>query len=243
MCIAILNTISVLDKETLNNSWDNNNQGAGMLYNYKGKLKTFKTFEKDELIKEYYKVREKINSPIILHFRISTSGQHNFDNLHPFLITKNIGFVHNGIIDNGSVKYSDTYLFNELLKGIPNIEKMVFNESFQTLISGYIGYSKLIFLNSDNETLIINDDLGHYDKFGNWFSNDSYCQVNNFKYYGNKKVFNDDDMFTHDLKEKTLTDDFNTWIGDCECCGEVDKKVSYSTQWQSIICENCELVY
>lgn len=240
MCIAILNSNNTpLSKKTLSNSWDNNNQGAGMLYNINNKLQVFKTFDKESFINEYFKIRKIINTPILLHFRISTSGQHNFENLHPFLITQNIGFIHNGIIDNGSINYSDTYLFNELLKNIQNIENLIFNKEFQLLISGYIGYSKLIFLNSNNDTLIINEHLGHYDNMGNWFSNDSYLQINDFKYYGNKKVFNNDVYYNENDFEHL---DNDNWCGVCDGCLE-QAEVHYSEQWESVLCKDCELVY
>ena len=56
-------------------------------------------------------------------------------------------------------------------------------------ISEYIGYSKLIFLDSKDKYTIINEELGKWSS-GNWYSNDSYKQYNDYKYYGNAKVYN-----------------------------------------------------
>jgi hypothetical protein len=54
-------------------------------------------------------------------------------------------------------------------------------------ISEYIGYSKLLFLDADDKYTIINEELGKWAD-GNWYSNDSYKQYNDYSYYGNVKV-------------------------------------------------------
>jgi hypothetical protein len=187
MCIAILNEKGILSKETLNNSWENNDQGAGLLYNQDGKLITFKTYNKKEFIKTYFKVRSSIKTKIVLHFRIATSGFEQFTNLHPFLVNDNLGFVHNGVISGlGNNKHSDTYQFNEMLKKL--------NPDFLTcqtttkLIQSFIGSSKLVFLSKDDNHHIINENLGQWVD-GNWYSNDSYKRVEEFSYFGNTKVW------------------------------------------------------
>lgn len=190
MCIAILNKKTVLSIETLRNSWDNNNQGGGLLYVQNNALTSFKTFDHSEFIQKYYEVRDNINTPIVLHFRIATSGKskENTDNLHPFFVNKNLAFVHNGVISGlGNKKHSDTNEFNtKILKKLP--VNFLQNSGTVELIKDRIGYSKLIFLDNKNRYTIINEQLGHYDKFGNWFSNDSYQSWNDFEYFGNKKV-------------------------------------------------------
>jgi hypothetical protein len=57
-------------------------------------------------------------------------------------------------------------------------------------ISEYIGYSKLIFLDSKDKYTIINEEMGKWTD-GNWYSNDSYKEYNNYVYYGNTKVSKD----------------------------------------------------
>ena len=147
MCIAILNTIDRLSADTITNSWNNNNQGAGLLYNLNGQLQTFKTYKLKQLLKEYNRLRDNPNTgKIVLHFRIATSGgTEKYTNLHPFLINSKLGFVHNGIITGlGNNTHSDTYQFNELLKQLP--PNFLQCEATRELITGYIGGSKLIFL-------------------------------------------------------------------------------------------------
>lgn len=190
MCIAILNKKNILPQNYLENSFDNNNQGSGLMYVLKGKLTTFKTYQKSDLINKYYEVRNKINTPIVLHFRIATSGFSEL-NLHPFLVNKDLGFVHNGVIYGlGNKDYSDTYEFNEILKTLPN--NFLENIGIIDLITKLINSDKLIFLDSKNNYKIINEICGHWDKLGNWYSNDSYKQKNIYVYAGNKKVYNSD---------------------------------------------------
>lgn len=177
MCIAILNTKKVtLKKQTLKNCWDNNSDGAGMLYVDNGTLKVFKEMDDFNVFyNKYLDIRKTHkDSQIVLHFRISTHGKINKTNCHPFLVDKNIGFVHNGIISGmpHSNDFSDTYMFNELyLKKLPR--KFEQNEAIKSLIEDFIGTNKLIFLDSDNNATIFNEKAGTWDN-DCWFSNTTY---------------------------------------------------------------------
>ena len=189
MCIAILNTKKAgrLPKSHIKNSWDNNDMGSGLLWTDKGKLNVFKTYVYDDYIDKYNELRDnKSVGNIVLHFRIATSGYKGEHNLHPFLVNDNLGFVHNGVIKGlGNKEFSDTYEFNDMLKKFKhNFTSCDMSKYF---ISEYIGYSKLIFLSADDKHTIINEELGKWVD-GNWYSNDSYKQYNDYSYYGNTKV-------------------------------------------------------
>ena len=181
MCIAILNTPNVtFPKSLISNCWDNNSDGAGLIYANAGTLYTFKELDSvDKFYNHYIDVRRRYpKSKIVLHFRIGTSGGINLDNCHPFSVDKNLAFVHNGIIAelNGiHPKKSDTNLFNErILQKLPvSFEN---NGAIMSLIEEYIGSSKLVFLNAKNEAVIVNEGLGKEDeKYPNcWFSNTTY---------------------------------------------------------------------
>lgn len=189
MCIAILNQKGILPTEYIKNSWDNNNEGAGLLWIKNNKLQIYKTYSYKKLLKQYktIKKQEGENKKIVLHFRISTSG-HNKDyiNLHPFVINKDLAFVHNGIISGlGNEKHSDTYQFNQVLQKLP--DNFIHNEGQKDLISKAIGGSKLIFLDTLENHYIINERLGEWFG-GNWYSNNSYIDNFDFYYFGNEKV-------------------------------------------------------
>lgn len=203
MCIAILNNRNKLKKEYLNNCWENNPEGAGLLYNNKGKLTVFKSYNKKEFIKKYSKVREEINGKIVLHFRIATSGYEPYVNLHPFLVNESLGFVHNGIISGlGDNQYSDTFYLNETLKKFNH--KFLECEATEELICGRINSSKLIFLDNQENHKIINEHLGVWDD-GDWFSNESYKSNLNFYFFGNQKVAKQN----HNQKDFLCFDEFD----------------------------------
>jgi hypothetical protein len=191
MCIAILNTKKSgrLPKSQIKNSWDNNDMGAGLLWNEENKLNVFKTYDYDEYIDRYNKLRDdKEIGHIVLHFRIATSGYNGEQNLHPFLVNDKLGFVHNGVIRGlGNKMFSDTYEFNDMLRKFSH--NFLTCEMSKYFISEYIGNSKLLFLDADDRYTIINEEMGKWTD-GNWYSNDSYKQYNDYKYYGNVKVSN-----------------------------------------------------
>ena len=189
MCIAILNTKKAgrLPKSHIKNSWDNNDMGSGLLWTKNGKLNVFKTYIYDDYIDKYNELRDdKDVGSIVLHFRIATSGYKGEQNLHPFLVNDDLGFVHNGVISGlGNKDFSDTYEFNDMLKKFKH--NFTSCEMTKYFISEYIGYSKLVFLSADDKHTIINEELGKWVD-GNWYSNDSYKQYNDYSWYGNTKV-------------------------------------------------------
>lgn len=194
MCIAILNTKgTTLKKEILRNCWENNGDGAGLLFiNDDKQLETFKEMKSfDNFYKKYQEVRKLYGKRnIVLHFRISTHGRVNETNCHPFLVDDHVGFVHNGMIYDVPTNpdYSDTYMFNELvLKEF----KQGFhkNDLLLDIIADFIGNgSKLVFLDVEDNWTIVNEEAGHWN-LGCWFSNSSYKQVNNWVDYGGTKKY------------------------------------------------------
>lgn len=185
MCIAILNKRSQLSAATINTAWNNNPEGGGLIWVEKGQLKTFKTYERAELLKKYQAIRPKTKTPVVLHFRIATSGARTLDNLHPFQVDEKTAFVHNGIIAGmGNETHSDTAQFNFLLQQLP--ANFIQSEAIRELIAGYIGASKLIFLQASGTYTIVNEHAGKWDG-DTWYSNDSHKE-SEFYYFGTQKV-------------------------------------------------------
>ena len=167
-----------VSKEKLFNAYENNDDGAGFCYSDNGRIviNKFRSFKK--FYKHYNRAIKThgVNSDFIIHFRMSTHGTNNGTfNVHPFKINNKLAFAHNGIISGGgdSKKLTDTQLFNKrVLKNLPN--NFIKNNIVQTLLGDYIGNSKLVFLDNAGESFIVNKEMGHRDKSGVWFSNDSY---------------------------------------------------------------------
>ena len=223
MCICILNTKKAgrLPKKQIQNSWDNNDMGAGLLWNKGNKLSVFKSYDYDDYIEKYNELRDdKSIGNIVLHFRIATSGYNGEHNLHPFLTNDNLGFVHNGVIKGlGNKSFSDTYEFNDMLKKFSH--DFLNCDMTKYFISEYIGYSKLVFLDNKDKYTIINEELGKWSS-GNWYSNDSYKEYKPYVYYGNQKVAKgadvtakyslDDDLY--DVWDKLDNGTTNTALSD-----------------------------
>lgn len=195
MCIAILSPKGTqLSKESLNNCWLNNYNGAGFMYNDENNklhvVKEMDDFEK--FYSKYEEARERFpNSTMVLHFRISTHGIINRTNCHPFKVNNSLGFVHNGVIREveDDDKYSDTNMFNRtILRKIPGLDiKMLRSKGMKKLMGEFIDYSKLVFMDNMNNYAIINEEKGHWNE-GIWYSNDSYKKVKDTIDFGGKSI-------------------------------------------------------
>lgn len=178
MCIALLSKKDLLvPHKHLEECWNHNDDGAGFMYAERGKLtikKGFMTFDK---FMEAYEPHEA--KACVLHFRITTHGKTDEENTHPFQVGSSLGFVHNGIISNvntdSNKDLSDTNHFNkQYLKELYKQDKnFIYKSIYSSLISKFIGGSKLIFLNNEGQSNIINESYGKWDG-GIWYSNTSY---------------------------------------------------------------------
>ena len=276
MCIAIMNPSNVtLKKKVIKNCWDNNYNGAGLLFvnQQTGKLDTFKELTNfDKYYDAYTNIRKNHKeSTIILHFRIATHGGVTESNCHPFIVDDTLGFVHNGIISGvpDSKEHSDTYMFNEhILKRLP--KDFIYNDVIKDLIGDYIGYSKLVFLDVNNDHHIIGEEKGIWDLGGCWFSNSSYKEVDYYD-YGGTRISKGTKVTTYPsyssglgaTKYKSASDFWNDdWNDDstpvselfkdveddkctCEYCGYQGDDVGKSANWDAQLCSLCdaELTY
>lgn len=187
MCIAIYKPAGCeVSYDEMAISAKNNPDGCGLAFiNGDGELEIQKhmDFEAFYLIyQECYE--ENPDSPFFLHFRIMTHGKINEFNCHPFQIDDDHVMMHNGTIHpvpkDKTDQKSDTQMFNELiLQGLP--EGWMDNEPIQWLIEEYIGFSKVLVMNSEGDVQIYNEDKGHW-KDGVWYSNESYKEKKK-KYY------------------------------------------------------------
>jgi len=179
MCIAIYKSADKeISKETLQECWDHNPDGAGYMYNVNGHLKVKKGYFKFEDFWKSY-TNSCQGKKAVLHFRIKTHGEINKENCHPFNINDNLAFVHNGIIGAVETKSdktkSDTWHFNDhILKPLINKYSDILEaDSFQLMIGDFVGSSKLVFLDNQDNVKIFNEDKGTWDD-GVWYSNTSY---------------------------------------------------------------------
>lgn len=97
MCIIITKEKGAkpLDKKIFENCWDNNPDGAGILY-HDGKSSTLiKGVMKKEDFLQKIELANKKECSFVIHTRIATHGSVKPENTHPF-VSKTLGFAHNG---------------------------------------------------------------------------------------------------------------------------------------------------
>ena len=181
MCIiAMIPAGKQINKNTLENMTNNNPDGSGIAWIQDNKIKTYKTMDNNKFINKALEVQSKFckDSDILIHCRIATSGKTDLDNCHPFKISNDTVFAHNGILNcvEATNKVSDTRMFNKaLLKQLK--PEFLDNVTTRKLIGEIIRSDKLAFLTVNpklkRNSYIINRDLGEKENRV-WFSNDSY---------------------------------------------------------------------
>lgn len=203
MCIIAAKPAGVTmpSTEKIENMWNRNSDGAGIMYAVDNKVhieKGFMTYASfntklDELRGKYN--LDKL--PVVMHFRITTHGGTKPENCHPFPITDSVGMLrklnqtaqigvaHNGIIDIRPRKgISDTmeYIASQLAplsKAVPNFYK---NKHLMQMISNAID-SKMAFLTSGGKIYTIGDFV---ENGGVMYSNRSFERTTSWRdyYYG-----------------------------------------------------------
>ena len=184
----------------IDNMWNRNSDGAGIMYAVDGKVhieKGFMDYEdfKDKLEELALKYDLK-KLPLVMHFRITTHGGTKPENCHPFPIsdsagilsklrqTTDIGVAHNGIINITPRKgISDTmeYIISQLAPLKKAVPKFYENKHLIQMISNAID-SKMAFLTDKGDIYTI----GSFEEDnGIMYSNTSYkygWSYGNYKY-------------------------------------------------------------
>jgi len=181
MCIACLSPAGIIiPKQHLIESFNHNPDGAGFAYAENDELHIEKGFmDFDSFYAAYQPHEEKAAA---VHFRITTHGETDEANTHPFRVGKHMAVIHNGIISSvdrtQDKTKSDTFWFNQkiLVPIYKRDSRFIFKEHFKELIKEYIGWSKLVFLNNKGHYTIVNEEKGEWFE-GVWYSNNSYKET------------------------------------------------------------------
>lgn len=209
MCIAIYKPVGnkMPSKKIFSNCFSNNDDGAGFMFPYNGKVHYEKGFMSFSAFKNALKNAIKtynintVQTPMVFHFRISTQGGVVPALTHPFPITRNydemrklkgdvdFAVVHNGVIDFASsyynyeqVKHNDTMEFTSevifpLVFGNP---KYYENAATIRLIEYLLGSNRFVIMNGD----------GHTQLFGEWTKSNGVFYSNNSFSYKKQKTWN-----------------------------------------------------
>ena len=192
MCLAILNKkgSAKIPYAHFKQAWKGNKDGGGISYYTNKKTKVEKTMDGCKAFYAMYSdAYSKSDGDILIHFRYATHGTISVENTHPFKVSSNTTFIHNGMLPHNElkhVKHSDTYMLNEILKTLPG--GFIREQKSRDVIEKYIGGgNKLVFLHH-GVGYILNEKAGHW-KNGSWYSN--YCYIEtpqyNWGYFGKKE--------------------------------------------------------
>lgn len=179
MCIAILQTQSrkkPLKKKMMETCWENNPDGMGFVYNKDNSLFYFHELEDFDTFYDVYRScrLENPESIFLIHFRWATHGGNRVELCHPFFVSDEVAFIHNGVLDVDGIpkSESDTSWFNKsILQKLP--DGWYDNDGIFSLIESFADASKLAFIRHDGTYRIVNEELGHWVS-GVWFSNKGY---------------------------------------------------------------------
>lgn len=246
MCIiAAIPKGKQINEDTFMTCWENNPDGTGMMYVNNGKIiVTKELYDIDKLWRNYQKAT-KLNTDIVLHFRIGTSGTFTSYNIHPFKVNSDLWFCHNGILKIDVPKNSkenDTQIFNNtVLKLLP--KDFIYNHGIIKLITDYIGvYNKFVFLDSTGTVKIINKGSGIMYE-GIWFSNNTYKPYIPFTkaYINDKKADKKANKYeAYSWDEYTPKQDSYFERKElCDSCGETTDFLYYATCYNMEVCSKC----
>ncbi len=192
MCIIAVKpaNVAMIDDKTIENCWYNNDDGDGFMYPGHGGVKIRKGYMTLKALKKALKTLSKeidtTATPIVLHFRIGTSGGNIAANTHPFPVSENLAALqktqlttplavaHNGVIDIRPRKkdISDTmeYILSQLAP-LYQLKKDFYRvEAGKQLVYNAI-QSKMAFMDAAGRISLI----GKFEKNDEYyFSNSSY---------------------------------------------------------------------
>ncbi len=199
MCIIIAKKrgYELPGKDILERCWNRNSQGAGIAYTKNGAVKIEKGFmKKEELLYRLETLGNEIDiveSAMLIHFRISTSGNVDEGNCHPYPVTDDkkkirelelscdLAIAHNGMIydfTNAKSIFNDSQLF--IMKVLVPLYRLnsehdfYKHEKIRYLISNSINDSRIAFLDKNGDILTIGK---WYEENGIQYSNNGYKKI------------------------------------------------------------------
>jgi len=245
MCLLVVSSPNATPKKSeLETSACNNPHGFGYAVIANGQIITGRGMSAKKMIREFLAVRKQYpNGYAMFHARYATHGVKNEQNCHPFPVggRTDTYLAHNGVLDikiNNGDKRSDTRVFAE--DTLPHIGGVAAldDENVEKLVSKWAAGSKIAILTTDPNAMydcyIINEDAGHWDNAGNWWSNSTYKKSTYDYSYWDNKSWSDSYDTASDPHEKFA----------CKLCGSVpfeDANPYYCEMCMS--CVDCYGIY
>ena len=223
MCIIVSKEkgVELPSKDILEQCFFANPDGAGLMYVKKGKVNIVKGFMTFDSFYEYLMKLDKLydlkQKALVMHFRISTQGNVDAGNCHPFPITSSkkmlrsticktdVGMAHNGIISTYSYKkgeLNDTQLFiQHCVSAVHDLDKEFYkNDKVMHMLEDIAG-SKLCFLDSEENIHYVGNFV---EENGVKYSNTTYKAYYSYPKYYNYDCYSDYDYYDFgELEDKT----------------------------------------
>ena len=220
-----------------NGAW-NNDDGHGFAVHCGNKIITGHGMDFEKVLDQFLEVRKRNHGHALFHSRITTHGKTNVDNCHPFRVGGDPRTVvgHNGVLPIQVPKdddRSDTRIFADTyLPSIGGVYALDEPDVFQSL-SKWASGSKLVVLTADEwaqkDFYIINENLGHWDSDGVWWSNNTYqYRWQSYGTYGSgwstsvtrtAKTPKDDSYYESLFSDDTEEEYWNLYEVTCPSCG------------------------
>lgn len=192
MCLLLVcEPNAIPNKKDLQQAACTNPHGFGYAIITPDGIVTGKGMSAKKVINKFLAVRKQYPTGYAMfHARYATHGVKNEDNCHPFKVPSNPDtyLAHNGILDvqiSAHDRRSDTRVFAEDI--LPNMGGVTAldDDNIYKMVSKWAGGSKIAIFTLDykaqSSVYIINEDLGHWDNNGIWWSN--YTYLDDKKYY------------------------------------------------------------
>lgn len=170
MCVIAVKAVgkAMFPEKTIRDMFKRNPDGAGIMWAENGAVHIHKGMMSVKDVISFVNTRDWTDVPVVLHFRIGTSGNKDALNCHPYPIGVDnfvdgecdLAFAHNGILTgyNPGVNSSinDTQTFNnKVLSKLPH--DFLSNEGIVALIKGAIATNKLAFLDKNGCITTVGD--------------------------------------------------------------------------------------
>ena len=242
MCIAIFKPAGapLPTMEALQNSFDNNPDGAGFMYLQDGAVcirKGYMTWGDFEAA--YHKHAFTEADTVGLHFRITTAGGTSKGNCHPFplspderslksqCITAPYAMMHNGIMGRGEHGLSDTQVFVRDIASHPLFAgRLWFDKEVQAFLAHYSMGSRLCFVHGDGRFFLSGD---WTEENGVFYSNTSHRYARHAMYHWGAE----DDYGLCDFRCKTCK------VHKVTSCPECLGELVWDKRTDEAICKGC----
>lgn len=186
MCLIIQGNPKKFNREIISKAFIRNSDGFGLMYiDKKSKRIVTKKFytKKINKILKCFKSHSKNCDQIALHFRITTNGNTNNKNCHPFQVLNadndkiDVALMHNSPMLPApllSDQFSDSYYFSKIILRpiLKNNFKLISNKSFLESLE------KIIQAECDSRVLLLNTFNNEFIKLGTWHDHNGLSYSN-----------------------------------------------------------------